>query len=100
MSELPNEIDGVSYKSSLKGWMPVRMFSDYFSNQYVLNPFAETGQENSGSIRVLHYDTSELLQSLQRCRTEMNRLPPNFTSLAQNLYQMVLRALKSEWKRR
>ena len=38
--------------------------------------------------------------NLESCLTEINRLPPNCTLLAQSLDQLVFRAFKAEWKRR
>ncbi len=33
---VPDEIDGVRYRSSPKGWMSSQMLSDYFSNQNII----------------------------------------------------------------
>ncbi len=58
---IPDDIECVSYKSSPKGWMSSRMFSDYFFNQNVLIPLSGGRMRKSWihSCRI-HNDTLEL----------------------------------------
>ena len=37
----PDDVNGISYKSSPKGWMNSNLFADYFLNTRVINPFTE-----------------------------------------------------------
>ncbi len=48
----------------------------------------------------MHINTPALIDSLQRCRTEIRRFHSNCTSLVQPLYQVLPSSLRAEWKNR
>ncbi len=48
----PDDVNGISYKSSPKGWMNSNLFADYFRNTRVINPFTKEELRNCGLIHV------------------------------------------------
>lgn len=98
---IPDNIDGVTYRSSPKGWMSQDLFANYFADPRIIShlPFDSVRKLWIDSCRV--HNHTELLQSgLESCRTELIRFQPNCTSLAQPLDQLLLRCFKAEWRKR
>ena len=98
---IPDNIQGITYRSSPKGWMSSQLFHEYFSNEQVIAPL-DGGRARKlwiDSCRV-HNNTPELLEPLQSCQTDIRRFHPNCTSLVQPLDQMLIRSFKFEWRKR
>ena len=101
ISGKPDNIDGITYRSSPKGWMTARMLVNYFSDLSIIQPLDNNSTRTIwvDSCRI-HNESLELVRALQLSRTELKRFEPSCSSTAQPLDQLVLCAFKSVWRKR
>ena len=96
-ADIPDDIDGVTYRSSRKGWMTAQMFANYFSDPSIIQPLANNWTRTLwiDSCRI-HRESIEHVDALQLSRTELKRFKANCTFTAQRLDQFLLRTFKAE----
>ena len=101
ISGIQDNVDGITYRSSPKGWMTAQMFVNYFSDPNIIQPL------DNNSIRTIwidscriHRESMHLVDALPLSRTELKRFQSNCTSTAQPLEQLLLRTFKAEWRKR
>ena len=97
ISGIPDNVDGVTYRSSLKGWMIAEMFVNYFSDPSIIQPVDNNRARTIwiDSCRV-HNESPNLAEALQLSRIELKRFQSNRNSTAQPLQLLVLRTFKGE----
>ena len=97
ISGVPDNVDGITYRSSPKGWMTAQMFVNYFSDPNIIQPLnnnrVRTIWIDSGRI---HRESMQIVDALQLSRTELKRFQPNCTSTVQPLDQLLLLTFKAE----
>ena len=98
---LPDNIEGVCYRTSRKGWLTQALFPEYFKETRVIESLSGGRQRTlyMDSVRV-HNETVQLSQSLLLVNTIIKRYRANCTTLVQPLDQMVLRVFKAELRAR
>lgn len=98
---IPDNTEGVTYRSNPRGYMNQNLFAAYFRNTRIIQPLPDNRIRKIwiDSPRV-HNETPNLLQSLQPIRTELKRFMSNATTLSQPLDQYLLRIFKAEWRKR
>ena len=101
ISGVPDDIDGVSYRSSPEGWMERTLFPDYLIEKKVMKPLRH------GRRRILFIDncgghciTPNVEQALSAVNTEIRFFPPNATDLIQAADSFVIQKLKYAWRLR
>lgn len=97
----PDNIDGVCYRSSPKGWMDKDLFGEYFTESRTITalPNERIRKLYIDNCRV-HAETVALMDALGTINTELIRFPPNCTHLIQPLDQILLRKIKAEFRKR
>ena len=94
ISGILDNVDGITYRSSPKGWMTAQMFVNYFTDPNIIQPL-----ENNRVLTIwiyscrIHRESMQLVDALQLSHTELKRFQPNCTSTAQRLDQLLLRNL-------
>jgi len=98
---VPDDIDGVTYRTNPKAYMNQALFAEYFANPELIEPlpFPRVRKIWIDNPRV-HAETPALLQSLEPLRTELKRFLSNATTLVQALDQYLIRIFKAEWRKR
>jgi len=97
---VPDDVDGVFYRSSPKGWMDQPLFAEYFREERTITALPDERIRRVYVDRCkVHEETEYLLEALHDIRTNIVRFPANCTHLIQPLDQILLRMLKAAWRR-
>ena len=98
---IPDNVDGITYRSSPKGWMTAQMFVNYLWDPNIIQHL------DKNRIRTIWIDSCciyresmQIVDVLQLSRTELKIFQPNFTSTAQPLDLLLLRSFKPERRKR
>ena len=101
ISGVPDDVGGVSYRSSPKGWMDRIVFPEYLMEKKVMKPLPH------GRRRILFIDncgghciTPNVEEALRAVNTEIRFFPPNATDLIQPADSFVIQKLKDAWRLR
>lgn len=98
---IPDDTEGVKYRSSPRGWMSQELFVNYFASPSIIELL--NGNRTRGfwidSIRA-HIYTTELEMGLKTCRTKLKIFEPNCTTTAQPLDQLLPRCFKAQWRKK
>ncbi len=74
---IPENIEGITYRSSPKGWMTSQMFINYFSDSNNIQPL---GNNRTRTLWIdscrIHNESDDLLEALQFSRIELKRFSP------------------------
>lgn len=98
---VPDNIDGVKYRSNPKGYMNQQLFTHYFGNPRVI-----TALPNNRTRQIwidkctIHNENPALVHACELIKTILNRFTSNATTLIQPLDQYLLRIFKEEWKKK
>lgn len=98
---VPDNVPGVTYRSSPKAWMDRKVWAEWFSEPRTFTPRVD------GHTRLLFVDNcsshavdADLQAMLLRLRTDIHKFPPNATDLVQPADSFVIQKIKEVWKRR
>eukprot|EP00171_Calliarthron_tuberculosum_P022475 IDg22475t1 len=96
---VPDNIEGVSYRSGRSGWMDSRVFNLWLREPKVI------GADSEGRTRILYCDNCsghqlnpETVTSLAEIKTELRKLPANATHLIQPLDSFIIMVIKNVWR--
>lgn len=97
---VPDDVQGVAYRSNPTGWVDGSMFIRYFTIERIICSLSggRTRRLYVDSCRS-HNETAALNTALEGVDTELRRFHPNCTHLIQPLDQLILRAFKEEWRK-
>lgn len=97
---VPDNIPGVCYRSSSKGWMDSENWKELLSEQRIFK------KPIGGKIRQLFFDNcpshvgdDEVKSFLAQIRTNLNKLPANSTEKTQAADYFVIQKIKESWRR-
>lgn len=92
---VPNDVPGVCYRRSLKGWMDIDVFEAWFSEPRAINHLPH------GQRRMLYFDNcaghvidDESRHMLRNMRTIIQKLPPNATHLVHPADSIIIHKVK------
>lgn len=98
---LCDDIPGVTYRSTPKGFMDSALFFNWLNERRIFNPLP------NGRTRVLYVDncsahklTEDVKAALQRSRTELRFFPACATDLVQPADSFIIQRIKYEWRGR
>ena len=100
MKNLPDDIDGVSYRTQPRSWMDNNTFL-----QWLQEPRAICKDPDGRSRTIFlgncsgHRLSDPVLEALNNISTSLKFLPPNATHLCQPLDSFILQKLKSYWRK-
>lgn len=95
---VPDDINGVAYRTGPKGWMDTRVMALWLSEKRVISTLP------NGRTRHLyldncsgHLDTPQLQKAARDARTVIRYFPPNATHLIQPCDSFVIQKIKRAW---
>lgn len=95
---LPDDVDGVSYRTGPKGWMDRIVMPQWLSESRVIRPLSNNRR------RTLYVDncsghtyTTDLASASEAIRTDIKYFPPNATHLVQPCDSFVIQKIKRAW---
>ena len=101
ISGVPDDVGGVSYRSSPKGWIDRIVIPEYLMEKRVMKLLPH------GRRRILFIDncgghciTPSVEQALSAVNTEISFFPPDMTDLIQPADSFVIKKLKDAWRLR
>ena len=98
---VPDNVSGVGYRSSPKGWMDGRVWHDWLCEPRAISALPSERQrvlyvDNCSS----HSEGPRAAQCLREINTTMQKLPPNSTHLTQPADSFIIQKIKEVWRRR
>jgi len=97
---VPDNIDGVCYRSGPKGWMDKRVFREYLTERRAQRP------DRLGRVKTIFLDNCSGHLSELECESELRALnarlrylPANATDLCQPADSFVIAKIKNVWRR-
>ena len=97
---IPDDVEGVSYRTGPKGWMDQKLFVDWLSEPRAID------KDPAGRTRVIfmdncsaHNETPEQLEALEKINAKIRKLPANSTHLCQPLDSFVIQKVKEVWRK-
>ena len=95
---VPDNVDGVAYRTGPKGWIDTTVMPQWLSEQRVIRPLPHD------RLRVLYVDncsghtnTMELQKACDGIKTQIKYFPPNATHLVQPCDSFVIQKIKRAW---
>lgn len=96
-----DDVPGVSYRSSPKGWMDRVTFKEYMKEPRAISPHPYGRKQHLFLDNCTsHIPDPELHEWLDENNIELLFLPKNSTDLCQPLDSFIIKVLKEEWRRR
>lgn len=98
---VPDDVEGYCYRTQPKGWIDRTLFPEYFREPRVITALT-AGRSCTlfiGNCPV-HNDSTELTTSISEVKNFLTRFLANCTQLIQSLNQLILRGLKTLFRRK